>query len=349
MRILVATVQVPFIRGGAEILADGLIAALRAVGHQAELVTMPFRYGDHGDIERSVAAWAGQDFSTFDAGSVDRVICLKFPTWSLVHPNKSVWMLHQHRAAYELFGTPHGYPDDDEGRRLRDSVMAVDQRYLRNLNGISTIARRVCERLRASTGLHSTAVYHPPSAAEAFYTGDQLPYIFFPSRLEALKRQELLIRAAAICRAPVGFVIAGDGGLRHELQVLIDRLDLSARVRLVGRVSANEMRAWYANALGVFFGPFDEDYGYVTLEAMLSAKPVITCTDSGGPLEFVLDGVTGAVVPASPETVARAIDALFESPDRAAAMGRAGRQRYADLEIGWDHVLDALLNPQGPG
>ena len=40
-------------------------------------------------------------------------------------------------------------------------------------------------------------------------------------------------------------------------------------------------------ALGVIFPPLDEDYGYVTLEAMLAAKPVITCTDSGGPLEFV--------------------------------------------------------------
>jgi glycosyltransferase involved in cell wall biosynthesis len=347
MRILVATVQVPFIRGGAEILADGLIAALRTAGHQAELVTMPFRYGDQSDIARSIAAWTEQDFSTFDASPVDRVICLKFPTWGLTHPRKSVWMLHQHRAAYELFGSPHGYPDDDTGRRLRDAVAAADSHHLRNVDGIFTIAGRVCERLRASTGLPSSAIYHPPAEAQTFYTGDQLPYIFFPSRLEALKRQDLLIRAAAVCRAPVGFVIAGDGGLRHDLQALIDRLDLSARVRLVGRVPAEEMRAWYANALAVFFGPYDEDYGYVTLEAMLSAKPVITCTDSGGPLEFIVDGITGAVVPPTPEAVAAAIDDLHANPSRAAAWGRTGRQRYADLAIAWDRVLDVLLNPEG--
>ena len=39
------------------------------------------------------------------------------------------------------------------------------------------------------------------------------------------------------------------------------------------------------------FAPFDEDFGYVTLESFLAHKPVITATDAGGPLEFVEDGV----------------------------------------------------------
>jgi len=68
---------------------------------------------------------------------------------------------------------------------------------------------------------------------------------------------------------------------------MIQHYGLSDRVRLIGLISQEELLAFYANCLAVFFGPFEEDYGYITLEAMLSAKPVITCNDSGGPLEFI--------------------------------------------------------------
>jgi hypothetical protein len=44
MRVVVATAQVPFIRGGAEILAEGLRHALRAQGHEAEIVAIPFKW-----------------------------------------------------------------------------------------------------------------------------------------------------------------------------------------------------------------------------------------------------------------------------------------------------------------
>jgi glycosyltransferase involved in cell wall biosynthesis len=103
------------------------------------------------------------------------------------------------------------------------------------------------------------------------------------------------------------------------------------------------MLSWYANSLGVFFRPYDEDYGYVTLEAMLSAKPVITCSDSGGPREFVLDGETGFVVEPRPELVADAIDRLAANPGRAAQMGQNGLASYASLGITWDHVVSTLL------
>jgi glycosyltransferase involved in cell wall biosynthesis len=49
------------------------------------------------------------------------------------------------------------------------------------------------------------------------------------------------------------------------------------------------------------------------------------------------------VVAPEPEALAAAIDALWENPARAAAMGRAGRARYDDLDVSWDHVIEALL------
>jgi glycosyltransferase involved in cell wall biosynthesis len=161
--------------------------------------------------------------------------------------------------------------------------------------------------------------------------------------LETLKRQELLVRAMAICRAPVAAIIAGEGGTRLQLQQLIAELKLERRVRLIGRIDDAAMRVWYANALGVFFGPLDEDYGFVTLEAMLSSKPVITCTDSGGPLDFVLDRETGLVVQPDSASVADAIEFLHADRRRAKEIGAAGLARYQSLEISWYNVLDQLL------
>jgi glycosyltransferase involved in cell wall biosynthesis len=114
-------------------------------------------------------------------------------------------------------------------------------------------------------------------------------------------------------------------------------------VRFVGAVSRAEMIALYARCAAVFFGPLDEDYGYVTLEAMLSGKPVITCTDSGGPLEFVLHGETGWIAEPHPEAVAVALEKVMADPVAAAEMGRAGRERIEAMEIGWDHVVAQLI------
>lgn len=344
MRVAIATVQVPFIRGGAEILADGLTMALRQHGHQAELISMPFRFGPADEVSRSMQAWAAEDFAHLDCGPIDKVICLKFPAYYLKHPDKIVWLLHQHRGVYELFGTPYGVSAADRANdRLRKEIIKQDTAALGDVSAVYTIAERVSARLREYNGVKSSPLYHPPAQAEHFYCGEQLPYIFFPSRLEDLKRQELLIRAMAHVRAPVCAIIAGEGGIRPRLEHLIEKLGLQTRVRLIGRVSAEEMLSWYANSLAVFFGPYDEDYGYVTLEAMLSSKPVITCADSGGPLEFVVHNETGIVVEPGSEQIAGAIDLLYSDRRRTMEMGRAGLARYQSLKITWDHVVTTLL------
>ena len=99
MRVAVTTVQVPFIRGGAEAHAEGLVKALAEHGCQVEMVTMPFRFGPPAEVLRTMDVWAAEDFARFDCGGIDRVICLKFPTYYLRHPNKVVWLLHQRPAS----------------------------------------------------------------------------------------------------------------------------------------------------------------------------------------------------------------------------------------------------------
>jgi glycosyltransferase involved in cell wall biosynthesis len=197
--------------------------------------------------------------------------------------------------------------------------------------------------LQQSLGIKAQPLYHPPPDAERFYAGEMWDYVLLPSRLERLKRQELLIEAARLVKSPVRFVLLGEGGQRPELTAKIARYGLEDRVWLAGFCPRAEQIAWYAHALAVFFGPHDEDYGYVTLEAMLAARPVITCSDSGGPLEFVRHGLTGLVVDPHPEAVAEAIDSLWEDRRRARAMGQAGREAILALNLSWERVVEALL------
>jgi glycosyltransferase involved in cell wall biosynthesis len=344
MRIAVTSVQVPFIRGGAEIMAEQCTQALTRLGHTVELVTMPFRFAPFGAVRHAMHSWAVEDFSRFDCGPIDRTICLKFPSYYLNHPNKVVWLMHQHRSVYELFNTRYGECDQTPGAvEFREEIVQWDTQALGTARSVFTISERVSERMQVYNGVSSSPIYQPPANAELFHCGDQLDYIFFPSRLETLKRQELLIRAMARCRVPVAAIISGDGSLRKDLQQLIHDLNVEDRVRFIGRIDDDALRIWYANALGIFFGPYDEDYGFITLEAMLSSKPVITCTDSGGPLDFVLDGETGRIVAPDPDSVADAIEYLYEDKKRARDMGLSGLSRYHSLDISWDHVVEKLL------
>ena len=136
-------------------------------------------------------------------------------------------------------------------------------------------------------------------------------------------------------------VIAGHGTQRQAFETLAASLGLDGRVRFEGEVSDEALLDLYAGALGVIFPPYDEDFGYVTLEAFLARKPVITCTDSGGPTEFVDDGVNGRVCEPSAEAIAVAINQFAGKRALAASMGEAGRAVAA--RITWDGVVEKLV------
>lgn len=340
MNVLIATVQVPFVRGGGELLAEGLEAAIARHGHRVDILTAPFRFSPANEVQKSLDWWAAQDLSSYCAGKVDRIIYLKFPCYFAAHGDAVLWLLHQHRAYYEFWNDKEQARTDGEVRR---EVIRRDTESLGKIQRRYTIARRVSDRLKSFNGLDSTPIYHPPFGERLFFSGESLPYVFSPSRLEPLKRQMLLVEAMALVKGTIGAVIAGEGGARATLERRISELNLESRVKLVGRISDQDLRAYYARSRCVFFGPFDEDYGYISLEAMLSSKPVITCHDSGGTLEFVMDGVNGRVVDPDPATIAQAIDAYASSSETSRRHGAEGRRIYDDLGISWDHVVQELM------
>lgn len=345
MRIAIATVQVPFIRGGAEILAEGLVHAIREAGHSVDLIAMPFRFSPVAEIQRSMKVWASENFEHLNGYQCDRVICLKFPAFYLQHPDKVAWILHQHRSVYDLWGTEYTaeFSRSAEGKQLKHEITEQDTQALSTFRSVYTIAKTVSDRLWKFNQIASIPLYHPPEFSEQFYTAPAEPYIFFPSRLETLKRQDLLIQAMRFVRSPIVALIGGEGGQQPYLQGLIEQFGLHQKVRLLGRLTDAEKLSFYAHCLGVFFAPYHEDYGYVTLEAMLSRKPVITCKDAGEPAEFVVNGQTGWIVDSEPEAIAEKLDHLYEHQAIAKEMGAAGYDRYNALNISWPNVVQKIL------
>jgi len=348
MKVLILTSGVPFIRGGAEILAESLRDAVCAAGHQAEIATLPFQSCPPSRIPEQVLACRLLDVTESCGMRIDRVIGLKFPAYLVPHPNKVIWLLHQHRTAYEFWDHPTAgdlihYPD---GQVIREAIHQADRTLLPEAKTIYTLSRNVSGRLRRYSGIDAEPLYNPPANAPLFHKGPAGDYFFFPSRINSVKRQWLVIQALALCREPVRVYFAGEAdnpAQQAECATAQRELSLGDRVTWLGVVSEEQKREWYANSLGVLFPPLDEDYGYVTLEAMLSSKPVITCADAGGPLEFLVDRHTGLIADAIPQSLAGAMDDLWADRRRAATMGEAGRERYLDLKISWENVVDKLL------
>lgn len=348
MRILIATAHVPFIRGGAEAHAEGLRDALWREGHEAEIVAVPFKWYPPEKILDHMLACRLLDVSEVAGTPVDLLIGLKFPAYLIPHPNKVVWILHQHRTAYELWDHPLGdliYSPD--GAQVRDAIRAADRHLLAEATALYANSGNVARRLKEYCGLDAPPLYHPPPHAEKFYcaeaTGD---YFFFPSRLCRPKRQSLVLEALAQTRQPVRVLFAGTPDYPayvDELKSLARKLKVQPRVEWLGQVSEEEKRRLYSEARGVIYPPIDEDYGYITLEAMLAAKPVITCTDSGGPLEFVKNNETGRVVEPTAGSLAAAMDQLWTNAEQACEWGVTGRALYEQMGISWTNVVRKLL------
>jgi glycosyltransferase involved in cell wall biosynthesis len=230
---------------------------------------------------------------------------------------------------------------------VRDAIHQADRQLIPEAWPIATISRNVSRRLERYCGIASEPVYSPPANAGRFHCAGQEDYLFYPSRLNRTKRQEMVLEALALTRHPVTVRFAGaadEPAYAEELHKRARGSGVDGRVEWLGQISEEEKIERYARALGVLFPPLDEDYGYVSLEAMLSSKPLITCMDSGGPLEFVQPGATGLVADSTPESLAEAMDTLWENRAGAESMGRAALELYASMPISWDNVIGRLLS-----
>ena len=334
MRIIVCGAQTPFMHGGAEMHRDNLVSALRAAGHEADLVQLPVAW-EKDRLFDGAMAWR------LVPADADMVIATNFPSYFVRHPNKVVWLFHQHRGAYDACDAEWSDIGLDPGSLETQQLLTQwDTVALREANKLFSTSARVAERLARYNGLTATPLYHPPPLHDRLRHGDFGDYVFCATRLEQNKRPGVAIEAFAKTTTDAKLEIAGTGSLRAELDVLASRLGVASRTHMLGFVDDDALIDRFAGALAVIYAPFDEDYGYVTLQAFLAGKPVITATDSGGVLEWVEDGVTGIITDGSADAIADAIDRLFRDRPLARKLGDAGFERVRDLS--WNDVVAQL-------
>jgi glycosyltransferase involved in cell wall biosynthesis len=337
VRIVVTHPQVPFAHGGAEVLAERLTEELNTRGHQAALVTVPFKWYPRERVLESAFVWRMLDLEEVEGRKVDLVIATKFPSYAVRHPNKRVWLVHQFRQAYELDRTPLGeFGESALDRATRRKIHELDRRTLGEAQRLFAISRNVADRLRNTLDLEAEVVLPPPQELD-YRCEAYEDFVLSVGRLDRAKRVDLLLEAAA-ADPSLKVVVAGDGPDRERLE----RYKLNGQIEFAGRVDAAQLADLYARAGAVYYAPVDEDFGMVPYEAFLSEKPVVTTTDAGGPLDVVADRRTGLVTEPRAAALVEAFRYLREHPDESRAWGRAGRD--VATTVTWDAAIDRLLS-----
>lgn len=347
MKVGVVNMHCPFVWGGAEFLTDSLAERARRRGHQVEVIRIPFQwYPD----EQVLAHMLACRLMRVGGDGMDLMIGIKFPAYLCPFPNKKLWLCHQFRQVYDMWGSElGGVPDTPAGRGLRAAVKAADADALAQVKGgLFTISQMVADRMKRFNGVTVDEVLrHPLDRPEVFRPGEFGDYFFYPSRMGTMKRQHVAVEALRHTRRPVHLVLAGkpdSDAYGADLLKKIETWGLKDRVTLLGWVTEEEKAKWMSGACGVVYTPVDEDsYGYVTLEGFHSHKPVLTFTDSGGTLEVIEDGRNGLVLDPTPEGLAAGMDRLLDDKRLARELGEDAFATIARHRIDWEYVLDRLV------
>jgi glycosyltransferase involved in cell wall biosynthesis len=342
MRIAVVTSSPPLSDGGHMVIARSLVQALTDAGHQADIVITPQnRFGRQGAAY--LATWL-TDAGVTEGARIDQVISLRYPSYAIRHERHVCWLNHTMREYYDLwdrFSSSLSARGRFKERIRRALIHAADRHLLtRNVDQLFVQSKTIQKRLAMWPELRSTVLY-PPAPHRPYRCERYGDFIFMVSRLTALKRADLLLEALATDGgAGIKAVIAGEGEERERLSQLIVERGLNDRVTLAGGISQIELLHYLAHCRAVCFPTFQEDYGFVTVEAFASRKGVITCADSGGPAELVEDGVNGFVCEPSPAALAAR---LRQVTDDQALAERLGQRAYArGSDITWPDTVRKL-------
>jgi glycosyltransferase involved in cell wall biosynthesis len=343
-RVLVVTSSPPFAEGGHLVMARSLVRALREVGHDASLLlTLQNRFGRN--TSSYLASWLADVGLTNDGRTIDQVVSLRVPAYAVRHPEHICWLNHRLREYYDLwprFFVHLSWKARIKERVRRRMIHAVDRHFLtRHVRRLFAISGTVKARLDRFGGIPSEVLY-PPPPQRPYRCDGYGDFILAVSRMTPLKRLDLVIRALACPDAAAArLVIAGEGDGAASLQALAREMGVADRVEFAGAVDAPHLVDLLARCRAVCFPPYDEDYGFVTVEAFASGKPVVTCSDSGGPAELVTDGREGFVCSPAPEALGRAVGVLTADRALAERMGAAGRSVVDAMS--WEQAVRRLL------
>jgi len=345
MKILVVNNMVPFVRGGAELLADQLVRELKSRDHTVDLLRIPFAWTPMERVYDEMLACR-----MFELWDVDRVIALKFPAYLVPHPQKTLWLIHQFRQVYDLW--PSDRPEtsaDLASHPLRSTVQAMDNQCFGQARRMFCSSPTTLERLARYNDRQTEVLRAPLNDPDLFRSSGYGDYILAGGRVNSQKRQHLLVEAMRFVTTPVRLVVAGppDGPEDEQrLRRIVEQHALHDRVELaLGYATRQQVATRVNQALACAYLPFEEDtFGYVAMEACQAEKALLTTVDSGGVVEIVADDETGIVVTPDPQSLAQALDELWVHRKRTEGWGRAAKYRWERLGINWDQTVEKLLS-----
>lgn len=343
-RVTVVTSDVPFVKGGHLTIAASTVKALRDYGYEADLILTP--QNRFGRQLRAYLATRLTDVGEDGLGrQIHQVISFRFPSFAVKHTCHVCWLNHRMREYYDLwevFSSELGPQTRLKENLRRIVIRLLDTRLLKhNVTKLYAQSKTIQERLKKWGNIPSEVLYPPPPQRH-YYTDSYQDFILSVSRLQRLKRLDLLLDALALMKnKDLKAVLIGEGPEEKNLVKRIEEKRLEERVTLLGAVDEMTLTDHYARCLAVFFAPLREDYGLVTPEAFASRKPVVTTIDSGGPTELVEDGKRGYVCEAQPQKIAERLDELAENKTLAEYMGEKAFAFISQLT--WEKTVEKLI------
>ncbi|MBV8181593.1 MAG: glycosyltransferase family 4 protein [Mycobacterium sp.] len=370
-RVLLVTNDFPPRRGGIQSYLVELVRRLAATGEHTVTVYAPqWKGADDFDAQAAgyqVARHPGT--LMLPVPSVD----VRMRRLIAEHGIDTVWFgaaaplgLLAQRArragASRVLASTHGH---EVGWSMLPAARSVLRRIGDNSDVVTFVSRYTRARFASAFGPEAALEHLPPavdsdrfrpdpaSRAElrARYCLGQRPTVLCLSRLVPRKGQDMLIRALPAIRRRVdgaALVIGGGGPYLETLRRLSERYRVSEYVTFTGGIPAADLPAYHAMA-DVFAMPCRtrgagldvEGLGIVFLEASATGVPVIAGRSGGAP-ETVQHNKTGLVVDGrSVDQIVDAVTEMLADPDRAAAMGAAGRD-WVTSQWRWDALAARL-------
>ncbi len=343
MKVLVATSDVPFVEGGHLIIAKELVSAINEYGFNAELLLTP-----QNRFSKIFQAYLSTRLIDVEedglGGKIDKLISFRYPSYALKHPNHTVWINHRMREYYDMW--ENFYPLLGKKAKIKEKlkkilIHKIDNFFLKRVNKIYSQSENIKKRLEKWGNMKSEVLYPPPPKRE-YKAGKYGKTIFTVSRLVKHKRVDLIVRALSFVKdKEIKLIIAGDGPEINNLRALTKELKIEKRVNFLGKISDKQLIKLYSEAGAVYYAPYNEDYGFVTVEAFSSGKAIITTEDSGGVAELTQKSKAGIITKPTPDNLAEGINSLFSEKNKLIRLGETGKKWVSQLS--WTDTVEKLI------
>lgn len=224
---------------------------------------------------------------------------------------------------------------------------------LQHSSAVTTVSGWLAAEIRSMLP-SATPLIAPMPADTAMYTPGgrrEEARLLFVGRFTPQKGLDHLLRALSLMKEKAILDVVGNGGDSERYRALAQELCVANRIAWHGQLRSDQLAGLYRAATALVVPSIDEGLGLVAVEALLCETPVIAFR-SGGLTDVIQDGSTGVLVaPGDSAALAAALDSVIAEPERARALGAAGRlyvfsrfapesaaQRYSDI---YAQVLDS--------